>query len=151
MIRSVSFDGTTYNDLPHKFEAGTPHISGGIALGIALDWMNGVGTDAIAAHERALVDHAHAALGTLPAVRIIGTAPEKVGVLSLVVDGLHPYDLGTLLDGQGIAVRTDTIAPSPSWPTSGWIPVRCGCRLPPTRPAKRSTGPSLPSNAPCAC
>ena len=106
MIRSVSFDGTTYNDLPHKFEAGTPHISGGIALGIALDWMNGVGTDAIAAHERALVDHAHAALGTLPAVRIIGTAPEKVGVLSLVVDGLHPYDLGTLLDGQGIAVRT---------------------------------------------
>ena len=106
MIRSVSFDGTTYNDLPHKFEAGTPHISGGIALGIALDWMNGVGTDAIAAHERALVDHAHAALSTLPAIRIVGTAPEKVGVLSLVVDGLHPYDLGTLLDGQGIAVRT---------------------------------------------
>lgn len=106
MIRSVSFDGTTYNDLPHKFEAGTPHISGGIALGIALDWMNGVGTDAIAAHERALVDHAHAALSTLPAIRIVGTAPEKVGVVSLVVDGLHPYDLGTLLDGQGIAVRT---------------------------------------------
>jgi len=106
MIRSVSFDGTTYNDLPHKFEAGTPHISGGIALGIALDWINGVGTDAIAAHECALVDHAHDALGTLPTVRIIGTAPEKVGVLSLVVDGLHPYDLGTLLDGQGIAVRT---------------------------------------------
>ena len=106
MIRSVSFDGTTYNDLPHKFEAGTPHISGGIALGIALDWMNGVGTEAIAAHERALVDHAHAALGNLPAVRIIGTASEKVGVVSIVVDGLHPYDLGTLLDGQGIAVRT---------------------------------------------
>ena len=106
MIRSVSFDGTTYNDLPHKFEAGTPHISGGIALGIALDWINGIGTDTIAAHERALVDHAHAALRTLPAVRIIGTAPEKVGVVSLVVDGLHPYDLGTLLDGQGIAVRT---------------------------------------------
>lgn len=106
MIRSVSFEGTTYNDLPHKFEAGTPHISGGIALGIALDWINSIGTDTIAAHERALVDHAHAALSTLPAVRIIGTAPDKVGVVSLVVEGLHPYDLGTLLDGQGIAVRT---------------------------------------------
>ena len=106
MIQSVSFDGTTYNGLPHKFEAGTPHISGGIALGIALDWMNGIGTDTIAAHERALVAHAHNALGTLPGVRIIGTAPDKVGVVSLVVDGLHPYDLGTLLDGQGIAVRT---------------------------------------------
>ena len=106
MIRSVSFDGTTYNDLPHKFEAGTPHISGGIALGIALDWMNGVGLDTIHAHESALVQHAHQALQTLPGMRIIGTAPEKVGVVSLVVDGLHPYDLGTLLDGQGIAVRT---------------------------------------------
>lgn len=106
MIQSVSFDGTTYNGLPHKFEAGTPHISGGIALGIALDWMNGIGTDTIAAHERALVAHAHSALGTLTGVRIIGTAPDKVGVVSLVVDGLHPYDLGTLLDGQGIAVRT---------------------------------------------
>ena len=106
MIRSVSFEGTTYNGLPHKFEAGTPHISGGIAFGIALDWMNGIGTDVIAAHERSLVAHAHDALGTLPGVRIIGTAPEKVGVVSLVVDGLHPYDLGTLLDGQGIAVRT---------------------------------------------
>ena len=87
MIKRVSFDGTTYNDLPHKFEAGTPHISGGIALGIAIDWINGVGVEAIAAHETALVQHAHAALGTLPGLRIIGTAPEKVGVVSLVVDG----------------------------------------------------------------
>jgi cysteine desulfurase/selenocysteine lyase len=106
MIKSVSFDGTTFNGLPHKFEAGTPHISGGIALGIAIDWINGIGTPAIAAHEQALVQHAHAALGTLKGLRIIGTAPHKVGVVSLVVDGLHPYDLGTLLDGQGIAVRT---------------------------------------------
>ena len=106
MIKRVSFDGTTYNDLPHKFEAGTPHISGGIALGIAIDWINGVGVEAITAHETALVQHAHAALGTLPGLRIIGTAPEKVGVVSLVVDELHPYDLGTLLDGQGFAVRT---------------------------------------------
>jgi cysteine desulfurase/selenocysteine lyase len=106
MIKRVSFEGTTYNGLPHKFEAGTPHISGGIALGIALDWINGIGTADIAAHETALVQHAHSALGTLSGLRIIGTAPEKVGVVSLVVDGLHPYDLGTLLDGQGFAVRT---------------------------------------------
>ena len=106
MIQRVSFEGTTYNGLPHKFEAGTPHISGGIALGIALDWMNGVGMEAIHTHETTLVQHAHAALGTLPDVRIIGHAPEKVGVVSLVVNGMHPYDLGTLLDGQGIAVRT---------------------------------------------
>ncbi len=106
MIKSVRFEGTTYNDLPHKFEAGTPHISGGIALGIALDWMNGVGLEAIHKHETALVQHAHQALDTLPNLHIIGTAPEKVGVVSLVVDGLHPYDLGTLLDGQGFAVRT---------------------------------------------
>ena len=106
MIQRVSFEGTTYNGLPHKFEAGTPHISGGIALGIALDWMNGVGMEAIHAHETTLVQHAHAALETLPDVRIIGRAPKKVGVVSLVVNGMHPYDLGTLLDGQGIAVRT---------------------------------------------
>ena len=106
MIKRVSFEGTTYNDLPHKFEAGTPHISGGIAFGIALDWMNGVGISAIQAHETALTQHAHSALGTLNGLRIIGTAPEKVGVVSLVVEGLHPYDLGTLLDGQGFAVRT---------------------------------------------
>lgn len=106
MIKRVSFEGTTYNDLPHKFEAGTPHISGGIALGIAIDWVNRTGLAEIAAHETALVEHAHRALRTLPGLRIIGTAPDKVGVVSLVVDGLHPYDLGTLLDGQGIAVRT---------------------------------------------
>ena len=106
MIKRVSFEGTTYNELPHKFEAGTPHISGGIALGIALDWMNGVGTAEIAAHESELVQHAHSALGTLSGLRIVGTAPQKVGVVSLVVNGLHPYDLGTLLDGQGFAVRT---------------------------------------------
>ena len=151
MIQSVSFDGTTYNGLPHKFEAGTPHISGGIALGIALDWINAIGTDTIAAHERALVDHAHDALGTLPAVRIIGTAPDKVGVVSLVVDGLHPYDLGTLLDGQGIAVRTGHHCTEPLMTHFGWTPVPCACPLRPTPPEKRWTAPSSPSNAPCAC
>jgi cysteine desulfurase/selenocysteine lyase len=106
MIQQVSFEGTTYNSLPHKFEAGTPHISGGIAFGIALDWMNGIGMAQIAAHEADLVAHAHSAVGTLEGVRIIGTAPQKVGVVSLIADGIHPYDMGTLLDGQGIAVRT---------------------------------------------
>jgi len=106
MIRSVSFESTTYNELPHKFEAGTPHISGGIAFGVALDWMIGIGIDAIHHHETALVQHAHSALETIPSLKIIGTAAQKVGVVSLVVDGHHPYDLGTLLDGQGIAVRT---------------------------------------------
>ena len=106
MIQSVSFEGTTYNTLPHKFEAGTPHISGGIAFGLAIDWVRGVGIEAIAAHERSLVTYAHNALETLKGIRIIGTAPEKVGVVSLVVDGIHPYDLGTLMDGQGVAVRT---------------------------------------------
>ena len=105
MIRSVSFDGSTYNDLPHKFEAGTPHISGGIAFGIALDWMNGIGIDTIQAHETALVHHAHQALETIPGLHIIGKAPDKVSVVSMVIDGLHPSDLGTLLDGQGIAIR----------------------------------------------
>ncbi len=106
MIRSVSFEGTVYNDLPHKFEAGTPHISGGIAFGVALDWINGIGLEAIHHHETELVQHAHLALETIPNLKIIGTAAQKVGVVSLVVDGHHPYDLGTLLDGQGIAVRT---------------------------------------------
>lgn len=106
MIRSVSFQGTTYNDLPHKFEAGTPHISGGIAFGLALDWMNAIGMDVIAQHEQVLVQHAHSTLSAVDGVKIIGTAPNKVGVVSLIAEGLHSYDLGTLLDGQGIAVRT---------------------------------------------
>lgn len=106
MIQRVSFEGTTYNTLPHKFEAGTPHISGGIAFGIAISWMNAIGMDDIAAHEAELVAHAHNAIGSVKGVRIVGTAPQKVGVVSLIADGIHPYDMGTLLDGQGIAVRT---------------------------------------------
>ncbi|MBK13165.1 MAG: cysteine desulfurase CsdA [Crocinitomicaceae bacterium] len=106
MIHSVSFEGTTYNEIPHKFEAGTPHISGGIAFGVALDWMNGIGLESIHHHETELVHHAQSALETIPNLKVIGTANQKVGVVSMVVDGHHPYDLGTLLDGQGIAVRT---------------------------------------------
>ena len=107
MIGSVSFEnGTTYNELPYKFEAGTPHISGGITLGSAIDWMNAVGVAAITAHEHELTQHAHAQLGDIEGLRFYGTAPCKAGVVSFLVDGIHPYDLGTLLDQLGIAVRT---------------------------------------------
>ena len=107
MIGTVSFEkGTTYNELPYKFEAGTPHISGGIALGAALDWMNGVGMSALTAHEHELTQHAHARLEGIEGLRFYGTAPCKAGVVSFLVDGVHPYDLGTLLDQLGIAVRT---------------------------------------------
>lgn len=107
MIGSVSFEqGTTYNELPYKFEAGTPHISGGIALGAALQWMGQVGVSALTAHEHALTQHAHARLAEVQGMRFYGTAPCKAGVVSFLVDGVHPYDLGTLLDQLGIAVRT---------------------------------------------
>ena len=107
MIGSVSFEqGTTYNELPYKFEAGTPHISGGIALGAALQWMGQVGVSALTAHEHALTQHAHARLAQVQGMRFYGTAPCKAGVVSFLVDEVHPYDLGTLLDQLGIAVRT---------------------------------------------
>ena len=107
MIGTVSFEnGTTYNELPYKFEAGTPHISGGIALGAALDWMNGVGMASLTAHEHVLTQHAHSRLESIDGMRFIGTAPCKAGVVSFLIDGVHPYDLGTLLDQLGIAVRT---------------------------------------------
>ena len=107
MIGTVSFEkGTTYNELPYKFEAGTPHISGGIALGAALDWMNSVGMPAMTAHEHELTQHAHSQLEGIEGLRFYGTAPCKAGVVSFLVDGVHPYDLGTLLDQLGIAVRT---------------------------------------------
>ena len=107
MIGTVSFEnGTTYNELPYKFEAGTPHISGGIALGAALDWMNGVGMASLTAHEHVLTQHAHAQLESIDGMRFIGTTPCKAGVVSFLIEGVHPYDLGTLLDQLGIAVRT---------------------------------------------
>ncbi len=106
MIRSVTFEKTTYNDLPHKFEAGTPDIAGAIALGAALDYLSDLGMDNIAAHERELLDYATEAVGSLPGVRLIGTAQERAGVLSFLLDGVHPHDLGTILDRDGIAIRT---------------------------------------------
>ena len=106
MIDQVSFEKTTYADLPHKFEAGTPNIAGGVGFGAAVDYMNSIGFDAIAAHENDLLQHATEKLNKIEGLRIYGDVQNKVAVISFNVDGLHPYDIGTLLDKMGIAVRT---------------------------------------------
>jgi cysteine desulfurase/selenocysteine lyase len=106
MIASVTFEACTWNEIPFKFEAGTPNIAGGIALGAALDWVAKVGLDAIAAHEHELLKHGTEVLSAIPGLRLVGTAREKAGVLSFVLDGVHPHDVGTVLDYEGIAVRT---------------------------------------------
>jgi cysteine desulfurase/selenocysteine lyase len=106
MIRSVTFEKTTYNDLPYKFEAGTPDIAGGIGLGAALDYVGHIGIDKIGAYEHELLLYGTEALSQIPGLRIIGTAREKAAVLSFVIEGIHPHDIGTVLDRQGIAVRT---------------------------------------------
>ncbi|HEX7155827.1 MAG TPA: cysteine desulfurase [Burkholderiaceae bacterium] len=106
MIRQVTFARTTYNELPYKFEAGTPNIAGGIALGAAIDYLDGAGLDAAAAHEDALLQEATARVGQVPGLRLIGTARAKAGILSFVIDGVHAHDVGTILDRHGVAVRT---------------------------------------------
>lgn len=106
MIRSVTFEKTTYNALPYKFEAGTPNMAGVIGLKAALDYVQSVGLDAIAAHEHDLLVYGTEALRTVDGLRLIGTAREKAGVLSFVMDDIHPHDIGTVLDQQGIAIRT---------------------------------------------
>jgi cysteine desulfurase/selenocysteine lyase len=106
MILSVTFEKTVYNRIPHKFEAGTPNIEGVIGLGAALDYLTGLGLDAVAAHEEALLEHGTKVLSAVPGLKIIGTAPEKAGVISFVLDGIHPHDIGTILDREGIAIRT---------------------------------------------
>ena len=106
MISSVTFEKTTYNKLPYKFEAGTPDIAGAIGLGAALRYVNGLGIENIAAHEHDLLDYATEAVSAIPGVRLIGTAKEKAGVLSFVIEDIHPHDIGTILDQEGIAIRT---------------------------------------------
>jgi len=106
MIRTVTFEKTTYNELPYKFEAGTPNIAGGIGMGAALDYVTKLGLDQIAAYEHELLVYGTHALSEIPGLRIIGTAREKAAVLSFVIEGIHPHDIGTVLDRQGIAVRT---------------------------------------------
>jgi len=106
MIRTVTFAGSTWNDLPYKFEAGTPHIEGGIGLGAAIDYVSAIGFDAIGAHEAALLDYGTARLSEVPGLRLIGTARRKASVLSFVLDGIHPHDIGTVVDREGVAIRT---------------------------------------------
>ncbi len=106
MIRSVTFDRTLYNTLPHKFEAGTPDIAGAIALGAAIGYLTHAGLDRIAAHEHELLEYGTSALSQIPGVRLTGTAREKAGILSFVVDGVHPHDVGTIVDREGVAIRT---------------------------------------------
>jgi cysteine desulfurase/selenocysteine lyase len=106
MIKSVSFMGTTYNELPYKFEAGTPHIEGGISLGAALNYINSIGLDKISAYESELLQYGTEKLNEIEGLRIVGTAKHKASVLSFLIEGIHPYDLGTLLNEQGIAIRT---------------------------------------------
>jgi cysteine desulfurase/selenocysteine lyase len=105
MIRTVSFEKSTWNELPYKFEAGTPHIAGGIGLGVALDYLDAIGIEAVAAHEHELLEYATGLVSEIPGIRLIGTAPEKAAVLSFVMDGAHPHDVGTILDHQGVAIR----------------------------------------------
>jgi cysteine desulfurase/selenocysteine lyase len=106
MILSVTFEKTTYNHIPNKFEAGTPNIAAAIGWGAALDYLTRVGMENIASYEQALLAYATEAVGQIPGVRLIGTAREKAGVLSFVLEGIHPHDVGTILDQEGIAVRT---------------------------------------------
>ena len=105
MILSVRFEGTEYNALPYRFEAGTPNISGAVGLGRAIDFVNEIGIEAIAAHEQALVEYATDQLSAIEEVKIIGTAEYRAGLVSFVIEGVHPHDIGTMLDSYGIAIR----------------------------------------------
>jgi cysteine desulfurase/selenocysteine lyase len=106
MILSVTFEKTTYNTIPHKFEAGTPPIAAAIGMGAALDYLSGIGMDTIAGHETDLLDYATQQINRMPGVRIIGTAEQKAAVVSFAVQGVHPHDVGTLLNEEGVAIRT---------------------------------------------
>ncbi|MBX6393911.1 MAG: cysteine desulfurase, partial [Burkholderiales bacterium] len=105
MIRTVSFEGSTWADPPQRFEAGTPNIAGVVGMAAAIDYVSAIGLERIAAHEHALLEYATEAVCKLPGVRLIGTAREKASILSFMVDGIHPHDLGTILDMEGIAIR----------------------------------------------
>lgn len=124
MIRSVTFEKTVYNSLPYKFEAGTPHIAGVIGLGTAIDYVNHVGLEALAVHEQELLLGATKALRRIPEVRLIGTAQEKIGVISFVIDGVHPHDVGTVLDREGVAIRTGHHCAQPVMARFG-VPATC--------------------------
>ena len=124
MILSVTFEKTTYNKIPYKFEAGTPNIAGTIALGATVDYLNAIGMENVAAHEHALLEYATAALSSLPGLRIIGTAKHKAGVVSFVLDGIHPHDVGTVVDYEGVAIRTGHHCAQPVMERFG-VPATC--------------------------
>ena len=105
MIRSVSFAGTTYADLPARLEAGTPHIAGALGLAAALEYLTGIGADRVQVHEQDLLAYGTGALAAIPGLRLTGTARHKAGILAFVLDGVHPHDIGTILDRQGVAIR----------------------------------------------
>jgi cysteine desulfurase/selenocysteine lyase len=105
MILSVTFDGTTFNEPPHRFEAGTPNIEGAIGLAAALSYIDGLGLDAIEDHERELLAYATGMVTGIKGVRLIGAARHRAGALSFVMDGIHPHDIGTILDTEGVAIR----------------------------------------------
>ncbi len=106
MIRTVAIAGSTWNELPWKFEAGTPNMSGAVGLAAAIDYVGAIGLANIAAHEHQLAEEAGAALQAVPGVTIIGTAPGKAPVISFTLQGVHPHDIGTILDAEGVAIRT---------------------------------------------
>jgi cysteine desulfurase/selenocysteine lyase len=106
MIKDVTFEKTTYNDLPYKFEAGTPNIGDVVAFKSAMDFILDIGRDAIATHEHDLLTYATEKVSNLPGLKILGTAKNKVSVLSFTIDGIHPFDVGQMLDARGVAVRT---------------------------------------------
>ena len=105
MISLVTFEKTEYADLPNKFEAGTPNIAGVIGLGAALDWLSALGLDTVAAHERLLLDYATAQLLEIPGLSIMGTAQQKAALVAFTLQGIHPHDIGTILDREGVAIR----------------------------------------------
>ena len=113
MIRTVTFEKTTFNELPWKFEAGTPNIAGAIGLGAALDYLDGIGLENAAAWEQQLLAYATTCLAAVPGLRLIGTAREKAAVLSFVLEGVHPHDVATILDRQGVAVRAGHVCAQP--------------------------------------
>jgi cysteine desulfurase/selenocysteine lyase len=105
MIRTVSFEKSTWNEVPHKFEAGTPHMAGAVGLAAALDYLTAAGLPAVAAHERALLQRALAGLSAVPGLRLVGRPRERAGVISFLVEDVHPHDLATVVDREGVAIR----------------------------------------------
>jgi cysteine desulfurase/selenocysteine lyase len=105
MISSVTFERTRYSDLPHKFEAGTPHVAGALGLAAAIEYVTALGLDRVGNHEHELLLYGTAALSAVPGLRVTGTAPEKTGILAFTIEGVHPHDIGTVVDRAGVAIR----------------------------------------------